>query len=96
LSQFRPKGFSISPDLVVDLPADQEIFLSRAGIDGHDGLRRGVQGLRLFRCQFDHGVLLSASSYDHLGTSDKTSDFLLVNLLVLEHGTCTIKRLKGP
>src|SRR5437899_3528599 len=67
------EGFQHQPDLVVDRPTDEEIFLPRAGVDGHSGLLRGIERFRLFRCQLNHGVLPSAPSYGHPGTSDKTS-----------------------
>src|SRR5438128_3820605 len=67
------EGFQHQPDLVVDLPTDEEIFLPGAGVDGHSGFLRGVERFSLFGCQLNHGILPSAPSYGHSGTSDKTS-----------------------
>jgi hypothetical protein len=68
-----PERFQHQPNLVVDLPTDEEIFLPGAGVDGNNGLLPGIQGFRLFGCQLNHGILPFAPSYGQGWTSDKTT-----------------------
>ncbi len=52
-----PNGFQGATHQFVDLPANEEVFLARPGINGHRRLLRTVQGLQLVISEFDHDFL---------------------------------------